>query len=358
MPAHFHRITVKEVKKETDDCVSILLDIPEAWKETFRYSPGQHISLRTFINGNEVRRTYSLCSSPLEDEWRIAVKKIPGGLFSTYANEQLKKGDPLEITTPAGRFFTPLQRSNKKNYLAIAAGSGITPILSILRTTLQVEPESSFTLVYGNRNRRSILFLEALEALKNQYIDRFALHHLLSREEADTALHNGRIGKEKLQQWEKILPITSMHEIFLCGPLEMLQECRDYFMEKRIPEAQIHFEIFHDPGQTANAGKKISGKPEKNTDTRMVIKLDGRTIECVYPSHSSSSILEVANAKGHGLPFACKGGMCCTCKAKLLKGKINMDVHWGLDAEEIAKGYILTCQSRPLSNELIIDFDQ
>jgi ring-1,2-phenylacetyl-CoA epoxidase subunit PaaE len=215
MSIHFHKLPVKEIKKETSDCVSLVFDIPEELKKQFQYTQGQSLTMRAIVNGEELRRTYSLCSSPTDNEWKVAVKKVDGGLFSVYANEKLKKGDVLEVMEPVGKFYTQLDPANKKNYLAVAAGSGITPVLSIIKTTLITEPQSSFTLVYGNRNRSSIMFFEELEGLKNKYINRFNLINVLSRERTEATINSGRINAEKLSELGKLIDFASIDETFI-----------------------------------------------------------------------------------------------------------------------------------------------
>ncbi len=222
MSLHFHRLSVKEVKKETPECVSVLFDVPETLQNDFQFSQGQSLTLRTTINGEEIRRNYSICSSPLENKLKVAIKKVEGGLFSSFANEQLKKGDVLDVMPPVGKFNTPLHPENKKNYLAFAAGSGITPVISLIKTTLATEKRSRFTLVFGNRNRGSIIFFEELEALKNQYMERFSLVHILSRERMDTDLNFGRISQEKLEELDRLEGFTGTVEFFICGPSEMI----------------------------------------------------------------------------------------------------------------------------------------
>ncbi len=241
MSIHFEQLRVKEVRKETEDCVSIAFEIPQTLQEQFHFIQGQYITIRATLNGEEVRRSYSICSSPLDQELRVAVKKVSNGLFSTYANEQLKAGDLLDVMPPMGKFFSPLNSNHKKNYVGFAAGSGITPLLSIIKTTLLTEPHSSFTLVYGNRNRHSIIFREALEALKNKFMDRFRLIHVLSRETTDTVLNAGRIDSDKCYAlFEKTIDLSTTDEFFLCGPEEMIFSVKGVLEEKGIDQKKIH----------------------------------------------------------------------------------------------------------------------
>ncbi|MBI3138287.1 MAG: phenylacetate-CoA oxygenase/reductase subunit PaaK [Sphingobacteriales bacterium] len=356
MSLHFHRLTVKEVKKETPECISVLFEVPETLRADFQFSQGQSLTLRTRINGGEVRRTYSICSSPLEKQLKIAIKKVAGGLFSAWANEQLKKGDVLEVMQPAGKFNTPLDPSHKKNYLAFAAGSGITPVISLVKTTLATEPQSHFTLVFGNRERNSIIFFEELESLKNKYMERFNLVHLLSRERMETELNSGRITAAKLEELGPLAGYADTDEFFICGPEEMIFTVKNYLELKGMEKKKIHFELFNTQGK-----QKSAVHSPQSTATGPVsyisIKLDGRSFELVHPLQSDITILDAALQQGADLPFACKGGMCCTCKARLLEGEVSMDVHWGLEDEEVEKGYILTCQSHPRTERIVVDFD-
>jgi len=228
MSIHFHPLKIKEIKKETIDCVSVLFEIPGELKNNFVFQQGQSLTMRAMINGEEVRRTYSLCSSPLDKEWRVAIKKVEGGLFSVFANDILKKADMLEVMEPVGKFYTELNSANKKNYLAFAAGSGITPVLSIIKTTLRTEPNSTFTLVYGNKSRASIIFFEELEGLKNKFIDRFNFINILSRERTESAINSGRINIDKLNELAKLVDYRTSDEIFICGPEEMIFCIKDY----------------------------------------------------------------------------------------------------------------------------------
>lgn len=358
MSIHFHALKVKEVKKETSDCVSVSFDVPENLKEEFNFTQGQSLTMRATINGEEVRRTYSICSSPLEHQLKVAIKKVEGGLFSSFANEQLKMNDVLEVMTPIGRFYTTLDAANKKNYVAFAAGSGITPLLSIIKTTLAVEPDSTFTLVYGNKNRSSIIFFEELEGLKNKYINRFNLIHILSREKTDAALNFGRISKDKCNElFSKLLDLKSTDEFFICGPEDMIFSVKAFLEEKGIAEKKIHFELFTTPGQHKVTRHKAQGTNEEGPQSNITVKLDGRSIDFSISLNSDTTILDAAMQQGADVPYACKGGVCCTCKAKLLEGEVKMDVHWGLEQEEIEQGFILTCQAHPVTEKVTVDFD-
>ena len=355
MAVHFHPLTVKEIIKETADCVSITLDVPPALKEEFLFTQGQNITMKATIDGEEFRRSYSICSAPYENELRVAVKKVEGGKFSSYAIDKLQKGDTLQIMPPTGKFNIKLNPQNKNQYVAFAAGSGITPIISIIKTTLRNEPGSRFTLVFSNRSKSSIIFFEELEGLKNKYLSRFNFIHLLTREKTDAPINFGRITTEKLKDLASLIDYKNTNDYFVCGPKEMIFCVKDFLIAQGIAGSKIHFELFTIPGE-----KMVEIKKEKKKDSgpksNIIIKLDGRTIEFDL-SFESESILDAALKQGADLPFACKGGVCATCRAKLLQGKVAMNVNYALEKEELDKGFILTCQSHPLTESVMIDFD-
>ncbi|HYE55559.1 MAG TPA: 1,2-phenylacetyl-CoA epoxidase subunit PaaE [Chitinophagaceae bacterium] len=356
---HFHPLFIKDIRRETDECVSIAFDVPDNVRDKYLYTQGQSLTIRTILNGQEVRRTYSLCSSPLDNEWRIAVKKVEGGLFSTFANHELEVGDMLEVMPPVGKFYTPLDPRQKKHYVAIAAGSGITPVLSIISTTLRTEPASTFTLVYGNRTRSSIIFKEELDALKNRFMNRFTVHHILSREQADAPVYFGRIDGPKCDLlFSKLVDLENVDEFFICGPEQMIFCVRDFLEKKGIEKNKIHFELFTIPGERSSVVKRDSSlnKTNQGPVSRISVKLDGILFDFDL-GMQGQSILDAALAQGADLPYACKGGVCCTCKARLLEGKVQMEVNYGLEPDEIEQGFILTCQSHPLTPVVSVDFD-
>jgi ring-1,2-phenylacetyl-CoA epoxidase subunit PaaE len=359
--SHFHKLTIEDIRRETADCVSIAFTVPSDLKETFEYRQGQNITVRTQIGGQEVRRSYSICSSPQENELRIAVKRVPGGLFSTFANEQLQAGQQLDVLPPSGKFYTELKTTNRKHYLAFAAGSGITPVISLIKTTLALEPESHFTLVYGNRHRPSIIFREQLEALKNRYVHRLAVHHVLSREQMDVPLNQGRLDVGKCAEFcPGLIDLSAVDEVFLCGPQEMIFTVSEWLQQQDVPKKNIHFELFHTlenppPGATRTKSVAAMGAEAKGV-SEVTIKLDGIGHVFQLP-YDGESVLNAALMEGVDLPFACKGGVCCTCRAKLIEGEVEMDVNYALEADELAAGFILTCQSHPKTEKVVIDFD-
>lgn len=355
---HFHSLQVKKIQRETEDCVSISFEVPKELEDIFQFKQGQNLTIRKILNGEEQRRNYSICTSPFDNELKVAVKKVDGGVFSTYANEQVKNGDFLEVMPPTGEFHTELNPAQKKSYVAFAAGSGITPILSIIKTTLITEPKSDFTLVYGNRTKSSIIFKEDLEALKDKFIDRFRIYHILSREKTDTPINEGRIDIEKCELlFGKLINLKTIDEFFLCGPEEMIFCIKDLLRANGVEKQNIHFELFTVPGQ-----KKLSVDSwplaEKNTGLKanISVKLDGITFFFEL-GYNDQSILNAALELGADLPYACKGGVCTTCKAMLKEGEVKMDANWGLEQEEVDKGFILTCQSHPLTEKVVVDFD-
>ncbi len=357
MSIHFHPLTVKDIRKETPDCVSIAFEIPEALQTVFQYKQGQYITIRTILHGEEIRRSYSICSSPLEKELKVAVKKVAQGTFSTYANTILQKGDVLDVMPPLGKFFTELHPENQKHYTGFAAGSGITPLLSIITTTLVTEPGSSFTLVYGNRNRHSIIFKEALEGLKNLYMERFTLIHILSGEKTDAPINFGRIDAAKcIALSEKIIDIAHTDAFFLCGPESLIFSVKEQLQALGVDNKKIHFELFTIPGDTHT--KQVTKMVPDNNEAKshITLKLDGISFDFDL-GFGGEAILDAALRKGADLPYACKGGVCCTCRAKLVEGEVDMDVNYGLEPEEIEQGFILTCQSHPRTAKVVVDFD-
>ena len=358
MAAHFHPLTIKSIKKETSDCVSVSFEVPEHLQTEFLFKEGQNITIKKNFNGVEQRRSYSLCTAPHEKEIKVAVKKVAGGVFSTFVNDNLLKGDVLEVLPPVGKFNAKLNQTRPGSYLAIAAGSGITPVISIIKHTLLTQADSNFTLIYGNKNRSSIIFFEELEGLKNNYMQRFNFINILTREKTESAINYGRIDKEKLATLQHIISFKSFESIYLCGPEQMIFAASDFLQTVGVDKNKIHFELFTTPGQS-NINKEIvvAGiELDKGPESNITLKLDGRTVEFKLAG-KGQSILDAALQQGADLPYACKGGVCCTCRAKLVSGQVSMDVNYALDPEEVAAGFILTCQSHPLTENVIIDFD-
>lgn len=356
MALHFHTLIIKDIQRETPESVSVSFDIPEHLKKDFAFKQGQNITIKKSIEGEDLRRSYSICSSPLDNELRVGIKKAFNGLFSTYANTLLKKGDVLEVMSPSGNFYTELDPSNKKRYVAFAAGSGITPILSIIKTTLATEQHSTFTLVYGNKNHISIMFKNSLEALKDKYIDRFSLYHILSRERTETDLNYGRINEQKCLQLSKLIAFNSIDEFFICGPLEMNFCIKNFLETQGIDKKKIHIELFTTPVRERTALYKPSVITNEDDSSNITVKLDGRSFNFNL-DYNSNNILDAALSEGADPPFSCKGGICTTCKARLVEGEIDMEVNYGLEPDEVKAGFILTCQSHPRSRIVVVDYD-
>jgi ring-1,2-phenylacetyl-CoA epoxidase subunit PaaE len=356
MAVHFHPLKIKSVKKETPDCVSVSFDIPANLAAAFDFKEGQNITIRRVVDGNEIRRSYSICAAPHEKEMKVAIKAVEGGLFSSFA-QTLKKGDMLEILPPVGKFNAKLSEL-PGNYLAIAAGSGITPVISIIKHTLQTQPASRFTLVYGNKSRGSIIFFEELEAIKNKYMERFNFINILSREKTDAPITYGRIDQEKLASLHNLVDYPTMDSVYICGPEEMIFGASDFLQKQGLDKSKIHFELFTTPGQASNQQRKTSqvADEDQGPKSNITVKLDGRSFDFDL-GLQSISILDAALQQGADLPYACKGGVCCTCRAKLVSGEVSMDVNYALEPEEVEAGFILTCQSHPRSEKVVVDFD-
>jgi len=353
----FYPLKVKKITRETAECVAVQLDVPADLQATFEFTQGQYLTFKRHIDGAEVRRSYSICTSPLENEISVAIKKIDGGVFSTWANHALKVGDVLETMAPQGRFHTALDAKNQKNYLLIAAGSGITPVLSIAKTILLTEPKSHVTLIYGNKNKASIVFKSDLEALKNRHLERLSLYHVLSRERAEAEFLAGRIDAQKINYFlSKIMPPESISECFLCGPEEMILGVKDELSKAGVPAANIHFELFFSSLAQAKKAQVKSGAQEDGEKSTVTLKLDG--VETVFKlGQQGENILDAALKNGVDLPFACKGGVCATCRAKVEVGSVEMDVNYSLAPDELQAGFVLTCQAHPRSQEVRVNFD-
>lgn len=349
----FYPLLVRSITPETAEAIVVTFDVPAPWRELFRFTQGQHLTLRAQINGEEVRRSYSICSAVQDEMLRVAIKLLPGGIFSHWAAANLKPGATLEVMPPVGHFYVPLAAENRKHYIAFAAGSGITPVLSILKTTLLTEPRSSFTLFYGNRSSESIMFREELADLKDQFLGRFQLVHALTREHKECELFNGRITPEKCESLLKQLGcINDIDEVFICGPQEMSAALAEKLKSLGIPEAQVKVELFG-----------AATPPPKRTviaaagACQATIVADGRQRSFTMPNNEES-ILDAALKRGIELRYSCKSGVCATCRAKLLEGRVEMDVNYSLEPDEVRRGFVLTCQSHPLTDHVKLDFDQ
>jgi len=352
----FYALKVQKIERETTDAVSVYLQLTEEIKDIFKFKAGQYLTFK-LNKGEEIRRSYSLSSSPDDDLLRVGIKQVPEGIFSTYANVELKEGDQLECMPPMGNFVTDVDAKQARNYIAFAAGSGITPIMSLMKTILSTEANSTFKLVFGNKEFQSIMYREEIEALKNQYLERLQVIHILSREKLESDINNGRIDQEKCEKlFDGLLSLKSIDQAFLCGPEAMILGVRDYLQENGLAKEQVKFELF----TTAASQQKNAGAQEKKVDdsnlSDVTIKVDDRTFD-IKLGAEGASILDAALMKGADLPYACKGGVCCTCRAKVIEGEVTMDVNYALEEDEVAEGFILTCQAHPKSDKVVVDFD-
>jgi ring-1,2-phenylacetyl-CoA epoxidase subunit PaaE len=355
--AVFHRLAVAAVERITEDAVAVTFAVPEELRSEYTYQPGQHLTVRCELAGDDVRRNYSICSPATSGTLRIGVKRLPGGAFSTYAFEQLRPGDTLDVMTPSGRFTVPLAPEQAKHYCAIAAGSGITPVLSIVGTALAVEPRSRVTLIYGNRTTRSVMFLDELADLKDRYLDRLQLLHILSRERQEAELLNGRIDDAKLKVLlDTVVPPEDVDEWFLCGPAEMIDTARNALVERGVDAGRIHRELFH-VGSAAPAPRAaVETAAGAAAQADVSILLDGRTSSFAL-APSAEPILDAALLVRPDAPYACKNGMCGTCRAKVVEGTVVMDHNYALEQDELAAGFVLACQAHPTSERVTLDFD-
>lgn len=359
----FHTLNIKDIRRETSDCVSISFDVPDSLKEDFRFYPGQYLTLRTNINGEDVRRSYSICSSPLNEDLRVAVKKLDGGVFSTYANEQLSAGQPLEVMTPEGNFTTTIDERNRNQYVAFAAGSGITPIMSLMKTILDKEPKSTFTLFFGNRTTNSIIFRDAIDELKNTYMDRLRVHHVLSREDQGSDLLKGHINEEKCRAYaSKFFDPSEVSRFFLCGPEGMIVSIDATLKDLGVPNDAITFELFTTSNAKEAKGANDSAKSSSRKDapddvSEVTVILDGEETHFEL-AYDGDTVVDAAMDAGSDVPFSCKGAVCCTCRARVLEGEVEMDMNYALEPEEVEDGYVLTCQTHPRSKKVVISFDE
>jgi len=348
----FHQLRVRDVRRETADTVSIALEVPPELTADYAFEAGQHLTFRVAgLDGEELRRSYSICSGLDDGELRVAVKNLPGGVFGVYANERLEAGELLDVMTPVGRFTTTLDPTQTKSYLGLAAGSGITPVMSLIRTTLAREPHSRFTLVYGNRGPSTVIFREQLEDLKDRYLDRLQVVHVFSREQQQAPLLNGRLDAAKIRALARtLLDVPSYDEIFICGPEEMTLAARDTLVALGAAPAHVHLELFGSHAPSAP-------RPHRDTGDRRHITLIQGGIKTEIDAHPDDTVLEAGQAAGLDLPFSCRGGVCSTCRARLLEGSVEMDVNYALEPWETDAGFVLTCQSHPTTDRVVVDYD-
>jgi ring-1,2-phenylacetyl-CoA epoxidase subunit PaaE len=356
MAEHFHALRVTEVIAETADANSIRLEVPPELRDKFVFKPGQHLTLRAIIEGEDVRRSYSLCTTPAEQDWMVTVKRIGGGLFSNWVGERLKAGDTIEVMPPHGSFTTRFDPERARHVVAIAGGSGITPIMSLVKSLLRVEPRSRFTLLYGNRDSSSVIFLETLAALKDKHLGRFEIYHFLDQEEQDIDLFNGMLDRERCAEAiAHLVPdAADVSDWFICGPGPMMDAAEVALLDRNIPRDRIHIERFTADRPAEAVTREMAQLQTAAEGVTLAVTLDGRTRRVPFVA---GNILDSAREAGLPAPFACKAGVCATCRARVTSGKVEMAARYGLTDEEVAAGYVLTCQSVPVGDGVAVDYD-
>ena len=353
----FHELTVRRIEPDTAEAVVVSFDVPEPLRETYAFTQGQYLTLRKTIAGEDLRRSYSICAGVDDGELRVGVRKVKGGVFSNWINESLKPGDSIAVMAPQGRFFVPLDPAARRHHVGIAGGSGITPILSILKTVLAREPLSSASLIYGNRMLKSTMFKEELEDLKNRYFTRLALHHVFSDEPTDAPLNMGLMNRDKIAEFlASVVPAPGIDHVYICGPYQMNDEAEAALLAAGVPEDRIHIERFGLAPQAAGAvlHQALPGDAEK---AKVVIIRDGLRREIDFLK-DQPSILDAASAAGLEVPFSCTSGVCGTCRAKLIEGEVRMERNFALDKAEVANGFVLTCQAHPVTERVVLSFDE
>ncbi|MBA2466655.1 MAG: 2Fe-2S iron-sulfur cluster binding domain-containing protein [Sphingomonas sp.] len=356
MSAQFHALRIADIVAETAEANSIRFAVPPELRETFAFKAGQHLTLKAEIDGEEVRRNYSLCTAPGDGDWMVTVKRIAGGLFSNWVGDHLKPGDMIDVLPPHGSFTSAFDAAKSRRYVGFAGGSGITPILSLIRTALKLEPASRFSLLYGNRDSSSVIFLDALAGLKDRYMERFELYHFLAEEAGDVELFNGMLDQAVCNDAiERLIgDAAAIDEWFICGPGPMMDSAEAAILDRGVAKEKIHIERFTADRPSAAMAERVAALQTRAAGTSLSVTLDGRTRRVDF---TQSNILDSARAAGLPAPFACKAGVCATCRAKVTSGKVEMAARYGLTDEEIAAGYVLTCQSVPAGDGVAVDYD-
>ena len=354
--SHFHSLKINKLVQDTRDAILVSFEVPDELREMFDYQPGQHLTLRALIAGQEQRRSYSICSAIQDDELRIAIKKVSGGVFSGWAHDTLAPGMTVDVMPPTGSFHLPLSPDHDRHYLAFAAGSGITPVFSIIKSTLLAEPKSRFTLVYGNRASSTVMLRDQLADLKDQFLDRLSIIHVMSREKQDIDLFNGRIDADKchalLEQW---IRLDDIDHVFTCGPQQMMDQVEATLMAMGMDKSLIHAELFGVASAPAARARVTDTANDAQCEVTLVI--DGRHFLFSMP-RDTMPVLEAGLAQGIEIPYACKGGICATCRCKVIEGKADMDANHALEDYEVAGGFVLSCQAFPVTEKLVLSFDQ
>ncbi|MBU6489519.1 MAG: phenylacetate-CoA oxygenase/reductase subunit PaaK [Burkholderiales bacterium] len=356
----FHSLRIREVRPETADAVSVSFEVPPELREQYRFTQGQFVTLKAHVDGEETRRSYSICVGVTDydrdGELRIGIKRVRGGRFSNFAFDTLQAGHTIEVMTPDGRFFTHLNAEQGKQYVAFAGGSGITPVLAIVKTTLEIEPRSTFTLIYGNRSVDAIMFAEELEDLKNRYMNRFVLYHVLSDDMQDVELFNGVLDQAKCAAFlDTLAPASAIDEAFICGPAPMMDAAEAALKAAGVEQSKIHVERFGTP--LPQAGAPVVEITDDTPAAELEIVIDGNRRKMRLP-YEGASLLDVGLHAGLALPYACKGGVCCTCRAKVLEGEVKMDKNYTLEPQELRDGFVLTCQCHPVSERVVVSYDE
>ena len=366
MSSLFHPLRVRSIEPDTDEAVIVSFDVPAELREVFAFNQGQYLTLRTAVDGEDLRRSYSICAGIDDGRLRVAVRKVAGGVFSQWINQRLSPGDSVQVMPPQGRFWVPLDATARRHYLGVAGGSGITPILSIMKTVLGREPLARFTLIYANRAAKSTMFKEEIEDLKNRYMARLVLHHVFSGEDTELPLNSGVMNRAKLAEFlARLVPAASIDHAFVCGPFQMNDEAEAALLAAGVPEERIHIERFGVAPQAANvAGEAVGAvgaveheaRPGDAERARIVIVRDGIRREFDF-AKDDPSILDAASSAGLEVPFSCTSGVCGTCRAKLVEGRVRMTRNFALDRADLAAGFVLTCQSHPLTERVVLSFD-
>jgi ring-1,2-phenylacetyl-CoA epoxidase subunit PaaE len=355
--AEFHKLKIADIYKETEDTSVITFNVPLELQDVFRFRQGQHLTLKANINGEDIRRSYSLCSGPSENQWKVAVKLIPGGKFSSYVNNELKANDDIEVMSPSGTFGVEVNAQKAKNYLFFAAGSGITPVLSMIKAHLKSEPHSTCKLFYVNKTAKSIIFKEELEQLRNTYFGRLEIYYFLTKERRDIELFNGRFDDDKMKVLTKtFIDIPDTSEVFLCGPEKMVHFVSDYLIKAGLPKELVHYELFV-TGLSDEDIKRAERLAKQNVEGIEITIVDGGKEFAFTMTKEYDNILDAALGAGADLPFACKGGVCSTCKCEVKEGSVEMKINYALDDKEVSQNLVLSCQAVPTSDKVVVDFD-
>ncbi|WP_430420620.1 1,2-phenylacetyl-CoA epoxidase subunit PaaE [Methylibium petroleiphilum] len=356
----FHPLRVRAIEPDTAEAVVVSFDVPPALREVFGFTQGQYLTLRREIDGQDLRRSYSICAGVDDGQLRVGVRKVRGGVFSNWINEHLRAGDVVQVMAPQGRFFVPLEPASRRHHLGIAGGSGITPILSIMKTVLAREPHSRFTLIYGNRLLNSTMFKEELEDLKNRYLTRLVLHHVFSDEHTDAPLNHGVMNRHKIGEFLSVLvPAAGMAHAYVCGPFQMNDEAEAALRAAGVPEDRIHIERFGVAQPTGGTADAVvhEARPGDAEQAKVTIVRDGLRREISF-TKGQPSLLDAASAAGLEVPFSCTSGVCGTCRAKVIEGQVRMERNFALDRKEVAAGFVLTCQAHPLTDRVVLSFDE